>query len=181
MIHKDILDRYDTMLSVYSDKIECSPNPGTGFSHLRWMVQELRSMEDEQKSMRWLGFVQGVMIMHNLTTVQIERDFTRPYFTSNVEKFPDPNELVEIQVWIKEGGMLVNAYALEPNHPMHPYNQIVSQGKRPEDYGIMHPYFEEYGKKTKNQLIEELVSIKKELESWARADAAGLINQHKLR
>ena len=35
---------------------------------------------DEGKANRWLGFVQGVVIAGGLTTVQAERDFTRPLF-----------------------------------------------------------------------------------------------------
>jgi len=29
---------------------------------------------------RWLGYIQGVLIERNITSVDIERDFTRPYF-----------------------------------------------------------------------------------------------------
>ncbi len=29
---------------------------------------------------RWLGYIQGVLIERGLTTVDEERDFTRPYF-----------------------------------------------------------------------------------------------------
>lgn len=35
---------------------------------------------DGGKANRWLGFIQGCMIMRGMTTVQAERDFTRPYF-----------------------------------------------------------------------------------------------------
>ena len=35
---------------------------------------------DEAKANRWLGFVQGILIAGGLTTVQVERDFTRPLF-----------------------------------------------------------------------------------------------------
>jgi hypothetical protein len=29
---------------------------------------------------RWLGYIQGVLICHNVTTVEAERDWTRPLF-----------------------------------------------------------------------------------------------------
>lgn len=32
------------------------------------------------KLCRWLGYVQGVLIERNLTTVDVERDWTRPLF-----------------------------------------------------------------------------------------------------
>ncbi len=34
------------------------------------------------KANRWLGFVQGVLISHDITTSDIERDYTRPLFQS---------------------------------------------------------------------------------------------------
>lgn len=41
----------------------------------------MRGFTDAGKAGRWLGFVQGLMIERGLTTVHVERDFTRPYFT----------------------------------------------------------------------------------------------------
>lgn len=38
------------------------------------------SVMGEDKANRWLGFVQGVVITAGLTSIEIERDFTRPYF-----------------------------------------------------------------------------------------------------
>lgn len=32
------------------------------------------------KLCRWLGYIQGVLIEHDLTTVNVERDWTRPLF-----------------------------------------------------------------------------------------------------
>jgi len=80
VIHQDIIDRYDTMLAKFAHKAECIPVPGTHLVHLRWMLSELRTMTDEGKANRWLGFIQGIMIFRGFTTVQVERDFTRPYF-----------------------------------------------------------------------------------------------------
>lgn len=33
------------------------------------------------KFSRWLGFVQAILVMHKLTTVENERNITRPWFT----------------------------------------------------------------------------------------------------
>lgn len=56
---------------------------------------------------------------------------------------------IEIRPWInKGGGMMVNAEALDITDPDHVYNQILAQGKKPEDYGFNHPYAELYEDKT---------------------------------
>lgn len=36
----------------------------------------------EDKASRWIGFLQGCLCMRGTTTVDIERDFTRPLFLS---------------------------------------------------------------------------------------------------
>lgn len=80
MIHEDIINRYDRMLTTLTGEVRCDPEPGTEPHHLRWMLSELRAMTGE-KAHRWLGFVQGCLIWHGLADVKTERDFTRPYFT----------------------------------------------------------------------------------------------------
>lgn len=81
---------------------------------------------------------------------------------------------VTIQQWIGVGGgRMINSDALSPDHPQHTYNQILAQGKRPEDYGIQHPYAEEFQSKTRNELIHEIVAMRKELVGLHRAGAAG--------
>lgn len=68
--------RYLDMLGqdVIADKM------GSGFetapSHLAWMLEEIPKLEST-KAHRWLGFVQGVLIMARRTTVEIERNATR--------------------------------------------------------------------------------------------------------
>jgi hypothetical protein len=77
----ELTARYWNMLPSSVDAI-CEPAPGTASHHLKWMLQELRTMGDSHKAMRWLGFVQGVLIMNGYTTVQAEREFTRPYLSA---------------------------------------------------------------------------------------------------
>ena len=82
VIHPDILDRYDQMLA--DQEAECQSNPGTDLSHARWMISEMREMTDAEKAMRWLGFAQCLIILNGRTTVEAERNFTRPYFTKKI-------------------------------------------------------------------------------------------------
>jgi len=40
----------------------------------------------EDKQSRWLGFVQGVLVMYDLICIEDERDFSRPLFHNAYEK-----------------------------------------------------------------------------------------------
>lgn len=66
----------------------------TSLEHLLWMCEYCEPLVRDDghgmsidKYSRWLGFIQGCIIMHGLTTVQAERDRTRPWFN-------DPNRRV---------------------------------------------------------------------------------------
>ena len=66
----------------------------TSLEHVLWMCEECEpQVRDDGMGMsvdkysRWLGFIQGVIIMRGMTTVQAERDRTRPWFN-------DPNRKV---------------------------------------------------------------------------------------
>lgn len=75
---------------------------------------------------------------------------------------------VSIKPWIKRGKMLLNTSALEPNDPDHVYNQILKQGKIPEEYGIDNPKIvrnERFKNKTRNELIEMIFDLEKQLAS----------------
>ena len=52
-------------------------------THLRWMCREALANPGWpiDKLSRWLGFVQAILIINGKTTVDIERDRTRPLFT----------------------------------------------------------------------------------------------------
>ena len=68
----------------------------------------------------------------------------------------------EIQVWFKPGnGMMIRTDGLEYDHPMHPYNQIIEQGFKPELYGYTHPLYEKYKGKSRNELIEMIAELEK--------------------
>jgi hypothetical protein len=70
---------------------------------------------------------------------------------------------VQIQEWIHEGYMIIRADALEPEHPMHPYNQLLAQGVKPEDYGIEEPFADRFRRYTRSQLIRRIVELENEL------------------
>lgn len=84
-------------------------------------------------------------------------------------------EEVEIQVWVHRGMMMVNAYALDFDDDMHPYNQIVNKGLDPEDYGLKHPLTAEFEDKSRSQLIHEIIKLRKEIEGFWKADAMGVL------
>lgn len=88
---------------------------------------------------------------------------------------------IEVRPWVKRGCMLVNTSALDIDDPDHVYNQIVAMGKEPEEYGINHPYTEEFEGRTRASLIAEIIQLRKDLVGWAKADAMGVINQYQSR
>jgi hypothetical protein len=77
----EITARYWNMVPPDVD-MACMPDPGTHLCHIRWMIQQLRGPMETGKAMRWLGFIQGILIERGLTTVTAERDFTRSYFST---------------------------------------------------------------------------------------------------
>jgi hypothetical protein len=92
------------------------------------------------------------------------------------KKFMDKEPISEvdevtIRQWIQKGGMLVNAEVLDIDDPDHIYNQIIAQGGIPEDFGYENPYAELFKDKSRGELINELVSLRKDLESMYRESA----------
>lgn len=48
-----------------------------------WMLDQIKKNADtwpSDKLNRWLGFVQGILVLHGITTVEDERKRTRPIF-----------------------------------------------------------------------------------------------------
>jgi len=76
---------------------------------------------------------------------------------------------ISIQTWYKPGGsMMYRCDALEPDHPMHPYNQALAQGVVPEDFGIANPFTSRYKKMSRQDLERRLYELEQELEAYAR-------------
>lgn len=108
----EVTARYWNMLHPDVEAI-CEPDPGTAPHHLKWMLQELRTMTDYGKAMRWLGFIQGTMIAAGYTTVQAERDFTRLYFAAH----PTTQQPVESDHIADAGKMVVSEDLVERLRP----------------------------------------------------------------
>lgn len=78
VLPREVVDRYDNMLMRFgAAELGLS---GQEPWHLRWMLGHLREPMPAGKANRWLGFIQAGVIHLGLTTVQAERDFTRPFF-----------------------------------------------------------------------------------------------------
>lgn len=73
---------------------------------------------------------------------------------------------MEIVAWISTGTMMVATDALDADHPMHPYNQIKNKGERPEDYGYRHPREVEFANKSREELIDEIMSLRVNLRDY---------------
>lgn len=74
----EIVNRYSAML--LGIEAEEQPDPGTSLSHLKWMIGELTKDRPWGKQRGWIGFIQYGLISRGYTSVQAERDFTRPFF-----------------------------------------------------------------------------------------------------
>jgi hypothetical protein len=53
------------------------PTYGAALSHARWMCQQVALMDDVGKSMRWLGFIQGILWVTGRRTIDEMRDDNR--------------------------------------------------------------------------------------------------------
>lgn len=78
MVPFEVMHRYWLLLE--NVEPNCEEEPGTSLPHIKWMLGTMQAFTDVEKQMRWLGFIQGVLIMNGLTTVTEERNFTRPFF-----------------------------------------------------------------------------------------------------
>lgn len=84
MFYSDLMYKYISILKDCSDHLVVKETPEEPLSnnHLAWMLYEL--MENEAMSLtkkhRWLGYVQGVMVMKGYIDVSTERKATRHIF-----------------------------------------------------------------------------------------------------
>ena len=78
--------RYSDMLIQYIDEIEYWGNAHTTNKQTTdlglFIVEFLKNVDSLplMKLNRWLGYIQGSLIQWNITTVEKERDWTRPLF-----------------------------------------------------------------------------------------------------
>jgi hypothetical protein len=81
----------------------------------------------------------------------------------------DTPETIPLRKFVNRGPMLVNTEALDIDDDDHPYNQIKSMGLRPEDYGVQHPLTEEFATKSREELIDEIIDLRRTVlahEKW---------------
>ena len=65
--------------------IEQKPGDETNPIHLIWMLQQIKddSEMSQTKRHRWLGYIQGVLVMRGVFSVEEEREYTRPIFNGS--------------------------------------------------------------------------------------------------
>jgi hypothetical protein len=81
----------------------------------------------------------------------------------------DVVDQIEIRQWVKRGIFIVNVDALDIDDPDHPYNQCIAQGGIPEQFGLYHPEHERLEHMSREQLIQEVISLSqqvKQMEKW---------------
>lgn len=89
-------------------------------------------------------------------------------------EFPAKDKLITTEdsvsyvPWVKRGIMMVSTYALEIDDPDHVYNQIVAQGKDPEDFGVENPVLAEFKNWSREKLIKEVYDLRNEVRSLLR-------------
>jgi hypothetical protein len=93
--HQEMFERYLRLLNVTPQKSDKFP---TYDGHLAWMCKQMVMNLDEpeypiDKAARWLGYIQGVMVMKKHIDVNVERDFSRPLFQAAYGF--DPNQSYE--------------------------------------------------------------------------------------
>jgi hypothetical protein len=85
---------------------------------------------------------------------------------SKKDKRPDT---IDIPVWVKRGSMLIRRDCLDGDDPDHTYNYVKDvMGFRPEDYGVYHPYDQEFASMSREQLIDEVIMLRRAVESYER-------------
>lgn len=81
-IHNYIITKYKALLIPLPTHKELVPGVPQTTPHHLWNMLTSIELEDvyADKAHRWLGFVQAILIVAKLTTVDAERNFTREYF-----------------------------------------------------------------------------------------------------
>jgi hypothetical protein len=68
-----------------------------------------------------------------------------------------------ISHYVVRNGVSIEAKTLDWNDKDHPYNQIKNQGGNPEEFGYLHPMEKDFAGKSKAEIIEEVISLRREL------------------
>ena len=87
-VHRKLINRYSIMFLENTNAIyfsrQTEQNPiQDEVDNLYWMIYDLKKNYKTfpiDKTSRWIGYIQRCLIEKDVTTVQIERDFSRPLF-----------------------------------------------------------------------------------------------------
>lgn len=79
LIEKYRSDCYSILDTLTITRIDQIEGDETNPLHLLWMLNEIQHNDEQSltKKHRWLGYIQGVLIMKGVSTVQEEREFSR--------------------------------------------------------------------------------------------------------
>lgn len=119
------------------------------------------------KMNRWLGYIQGVLIERGLTTVNEERDFTRPLFrpldfASVITKFdPDVQELIDANNKLHRRAQIAEALHSSCVDTLEMWLSIYKARKDTPVYGIVFKYALDYMIKLKNKSEERFAELEK--------------------
>ena len=93
-VHRDLFLRYQGKIRTHIHAIEDKAGRDLAQRVLRMCDHMLEHVDEfeEDKSSRWMGFVQGVLTVAGVLNVDIERDHTRPLF--HALKGPSPKQSV---------------------------------------------------------------------------------------
>lgn len=75
----------------------------------------------------------------------------------------DENGTLRYPTFVKRGDLLQNRDCLSPDDEDHTYNYLRRHEIIPEDFGIEHPRTEEYKNYSRDDLINEIEKLKKEI------------------
>lgn len=76
------------------------------------------------------------------------------------------NKNVNVPVFVKRNGMLINRECLDIDDPEILYNYLKNNNYCPEEYGVNHPYEEIYKELTRYDLIDKIMKLEKEICSY---------------
>ena len=71
--------------------------------------------------------------------------------------------------WVKTSSMInSNRDCLDPDDPRQTYNYLRDAGIVPEEYGIRHPYETLFKGRSREDLMDEIIQLRKEMEGMAK-------------
>ena len=82
-VHKQIICRYYSILVPLRGTPDNTHDEKTDIKNLIWMCEEILDNGNTMpidKVARWVGYIQGCMIMRGILTTETERNITRPLF-----------------------------------------------------------------------------------------------------